>query len=157
METLIEWVEIISLVLAVTALALILVGVLIEVITSWIRSTRKTRTVQEIFDAVINSGCYSETRRFMCPALGAARAHGVITLEEYRLAIKEVKTYLDGIPCLILALGDSRTPVSFNTTKAVYKNWADRPVIYQHSKNTIRILTTARYSQENLYAEKPTI
>lgn len=157
METLIEWVAILTLVLAVTSLTLILVGILVGIITSWIRSTRKARTVQEIFNAVIDSGCYSETRRFMCPALCAARASGVITPKEHKLASEEIKTYLGDIPCLILVLGGYLTPVNFSATKAVYQNWDNKPVIRGNSKNASGNLTTARYSQDHPYAEKPTI
>lgn len=157
MGTLIELVESLILALAVTVLVLILVGVLIGIITPWLRPTRKTRTVQEIFDAVIDSGCYSETCKFMCPALSRARNFNVITTKEYNLAVKEIREYLGDIPCLVLVLGGYEIPVDFNTTKAVYENWNDRPAIYKHSKNVLSNPATIPNSQENPYAEKHTI
>lgn len=93
------------------------------------------KSVQEIFDIVINHGYYKshfEIRRtspYMCVALYAAALGGVITESEERKAYLAIYEYLDPTWCVSLedALQQSDLPNSFTRRLHLYRNWADRP------------------------------
>lgn len=62
------------------------------------------RTLQEIFDAVIDAKLYPfnetkfrESSNYMCTALRSALALGIISKEEWRRASKSINTYIDTI------------------------------------------------------------
>lgn len=93
----------------------------------------KTRTLQEIFDAVIKSGWYRSrkplSRNLMCHALELAAGDGIITYMEYCKAKKSITTYLKGYRLLCTALYASGYGVDPNYTlcKAIYSCWSARP------------------------------
>ena len=92
----------------------------------------KTRKLQEIFNAVILSGIYSEDRQvYMCLALDVASASNVITSAECFKARTAIKNYLR--PTLNYSLAgalskvNNSNPYGYSDTLAIYKNWAKRP------------------------------
>lgn len=103
----------------------------------------KVRTLQQIFDAVIDSGLYSEEgQSFMCLSLDDAYDRGVISEKEYNKGIKSIKVFIRRLPhysamhstpplaCYLNALkGDFVEVAPFSECLAVYQNWAKRPRI----------------------------
>lgn len=111
----------------------------------------QTRPIQEIFNIVIESGCYGEheyykpvnddnlqsddcywsedVRDFMCGALSVARHRGLISYMEADQAKTEIQKYLKPINRAYLssALKDTGLPHDFNARLAIYKDWANRP------------------------------
>lgn len=101
------------------------------------------RKIQEIFDAVIAAGLYSEERsQYMCLALGYAYELGVISEKEHDKGIKSINGLIRRLPryhgcrdtpplaCYLKALkGDFTEVAPFSECLAVYKNWEKRPRI----------------------------
>lgn len=101
------------------------------------------RTVQEIFDAVIDAGLYhglhAASKKYMCFALRAAYHAGVITTDEHCAAVDALLEYLhrpgDALDGYLLAqrlrLEDyGQCPegsIRWNFTK-LYRDWANRPM-----------------------------
>lgn len=101
------------------------------------------RTVQEIFDAVIDAGLYNgrhtDSERYMCYALRAAYTANVITMEDICAAEAALREYLSSPGEALegyllghnLRLGDhGHCPagsIFWNFTK-LYRDWASRPM-----------------------------
>lgn len=100
------------------------------------------RPIQEIFDAVIDSGIYAKDNRYspscstledrrdyMCGALAVASAHGVISDDERLFAKHKIDLYLaiSGRSYLKQALEYYNLPSEFSDRLAIYRNWANRP------------------------------
>ena len=91
------------------------------------------RTVQEIFDTVIQTGHYGKRKQgvicetYMCFALTNACRHQVITSEESDFAHDLIKDYLTESATLKGALGYNRLPSSSDDRLALYQNWENRP------------------------------
>lgn len=106
------------------------------------------RTLQQIFDAVIDAGYYPGITQFMCNALERAHHYGVITQEERVQAKVAINDYLATSPCVreasaidwvldsaIIAAYDvppkKDVPVVGKTHwyayTAIYRDWANRP------------------------------
>ena len=101
------------------------------------------RTVQEIFDAVIDAGLYhgrhADSKKYMCYALGAAYHAGVITMEDVCAAEAALLEYLgfpgEAMEGYLLTQGlrledYCRCPPGgsfWNFTK-LYRDWANRPM-----------------------------
>ena len=107
-------------------------------------SKPKQRTVQAVFNVVLDAGLYGDGKPyvFMCNALKYAVGHyghtPIITPAEYRRAARSIQRYLrvlaghrDGYSdTLVSALGlylgeDWRRYLPF--LEGVYRNWAKRP------------------------------
>lgn len=101
------------------------------------------RTVQEIFDAVIDAGLYhgrhADSKKYMCYALGAAYRANVITMDDVIAAEDALLEYL-GFPGEALeghlakhglSLEDhGQCPagrIFWDFTK-LYRDWANRPM-----------------------------
>lgn len=101
------------------------------------------RKIQEIFDAVIAAGLYSEERSpYMCLSLWHAYTIGVISEKEHDKGIKSINGLIRRLPqyharrdtpplsCYLNALkGDFVEVAPFSECLAVYKNWEKRPRI----------------------------
>lgn len=94
------------------------------------------RTLQEIFNVVINAGIYSKelentTSPFMCAALILAFKTKHITREEGRMARDAIKEYLSPTGYLFLtsALRNEDHPSTFEDRKAIYLDWENRPLL----------------------------
>lgn len=91
------------------------------------------RTIQEIFNAVIDEGFYSnefiesKSSRWMCEAIHYAYVAELLTMEERRLALEEIKEYIQGYTFLGSALSISNLPYKYEDRLAIYRNWANRP------------------------------
>ena len=91
------------------------------------------RTVQEIFDTVIETGHYGKRRQgvicetYMCFALSNACRRNVITSEESDFAHDLIRGYLTDSVTLKGALSYSSLPSSKDDRLAVYQNWENRP------------------------------
>lgn len=97
------------------------------------------RTIQEIFNVVIDAGHYHQHGR-MCPALVLAHEYRLITTEEYYLAVTEIRQYLcdlaeeedyfsDRVHAdLVDALRSAGFAFRFEDRLAIYQKWADRPL-----------------------------
>jgi len=88
---------------------------------------RGPRSVQEIFDAVIDSGFYTERRNWMCHSLCDARFVGVISKKEERIARRAIREYLGEYTLLEGMLYDHNLPCGFSDRLAIYRDWASRP------------------------------
>lgn len=89
--------------------------------------------VQEVFDKVIAAGYY-EKQRLMCFALRAALDEYLISEEEFKQATTEIKGYLGAWGSLGGMLLRTNLDPSFEARLAIYKNWANRPVIKGEKK-----------------------
>lgn len=89
------------------------------------------RTIQEIFNAVIDNGYYedSEVKQFMCISLNAACKAGVITYEECYEATDLINDYIGEWFFLEFALFNNGLPYDFESRLAIYRDWASRPVL----------------------------
>lgn len=92
-----------------------------------------TRSIQEIFNVVIEEGFYKSTSRsLMCSAIVDAFDAGVISLKEKDAAHEAIRDYLaqtgeyDPI-FLKSAFFLSGLPYSFEDRLAIYKDWENRP------------------------------
>lgn len=88
---------------------------------------RKPRSVQEIFDAVIDGGFYTEYANWMCHSLESARFHGVISKKEEKIAKREIRAYLGGYTFLETKLFHLGLPFKLPDRLAIYRNWSSRP------------------------------
>ena len=88
---------------------------------------KEPRSVQEIFDAVIDAGFYTERTEWMCFSLRGAYFNGVISVKEMEIAECEIDEYLGGYALLETKLGCSALPCEFPDRLAIYRNWASRP------------------------------
>lgn len=108
-------------------------------------NTPKPRTVQEVFNVVLDAGLYGDGKPycFMCNALSCAVGNyghtPVITPAEYKRARHSIQRYLRSLAAnrgeysdvLVSALGlhvaypggNQRPP----TLEGIYRNWAKRP------------------------------
>ena len=110
-----------------------------------------TRSIQEIFNIVIESGCYGEhqyyksdnkqyvydderdwsedVRDYMCGALKVAFLRELISYDEFEYVKAEIQKYLKplNLGYLSAALKDAGLPNDFNAKLAIYKDWANRP------------------------------
>lgn len=84
------------------------------------------RTIQEIFNAVLDYDNYYSRRKLMCWTLQHAEGLGVITEEESRFAAEQIKEYLKYWVVLIQALHYLKTEI---TPLEVYRDWANRPTL----------------------------
>lgn len=84
------------------------------------------RTIQEIFDAVLEYDDYYSSRKLMCWTLQYAERFGIITEEECWFATEQIKEYLQDWVVLIQALNYLQTKV---TPLEVYRDWANRPTL----------------------------
>lgn len=104
----------------------------------------KSRTVQQIFDLMVELDYYSIDTDYMCLSLHDAVSSKVITLEEYNKAseaISEYLKYLNGLidkpypyktlaPCLNSLDSDRYDYDGSNTfqiNKKIYLDWENRP------------------------------
>lgn len=93
------------------------------------------RSIQEIFNAVIESGYYTEEKvqtfysASMCLSLIFAKDREVITPEEKTRAQKEIDVYMQTSPSLFLVdnLKSSNLPYDFSSRLAIYLDWGNRP------------------------------
>ena len=85
--------------------------------------------VQEVFDKVIEAKYYSEFNGvpLMCHALKNAARDGVISLEEFVEANKEIRNYLGGFGSLGGLLDNKNQPWEYSARLAIYQNWANKP------------------------------
>lgn len=90
------------------------------------------RSIQEIFNVVIDSGYYSDTDngRFMCISLNVAFYHaGIITYEERLAAKKAIDDFLtgewDSYAFLYTALSTHYDLHTFEDRLNVYRNWEE--------------------------------
>ena len=84
------------------------------------------RTIQEIFDVVLDCDDYYRKTKFMCWALQHAESKGVITEEECCFAIAEIESYLKGWIILRHALSYLKSTVP---PIEIYRDWANRPTL----------------------------
>lgn len=94
----------------------------------------KTRTLQEIFNVVIDKGYYKEFgvrgSSFMCNALFGAYCADVITRKEHDKALDAIGNYIDKYTSDITlksALINLNRPYNFSDRLAIYRNWKNRP------------------------------
>ena len=91
------------------------------------------RTIQEIFDAVIDGGYYAneftpeEVSGHMCVALTYANAADRITEAERHLALDEIQEYLQGAIFLSTVLSIRDLPYEHEDRLAIYRDWVNRP------------------------------
>ncbi len=94
--------------------------------------------VQAVFDKVINAGYYGRPRHgnehvmssFMCISLDRARNNGLITWDECTLAKTAISGYLtECFSSLTNALAYNRHPFNITARLAIYRDWANRPVL----------------------------
>lgn len=88
---------------------------------------RKPRSVQEIFDAVIDGGFYTEREDYMCFSLQGAYCEGVISKKEMRITGRSIKSYLGRRYSLESLLLEHGLPRKFSDRLSIYRNWANRP------------------------------
>ena len=88
---------------------------------------RKPRSVQEIFDAVIDAGFYTVYTDFMCFSLRRACSKGVISVKEMEIAWCAIDEYLGGYAFLESKLYYYNLPYEFYDRLAIYRNWSNRP------------------------------
>lgn len=100
--------------------------------------TVEHRDVQAVFNKVIDAGYYGELRPlgtgrvcpYMCIALDRARNNGFITWDECTLAKTAISDYLtECFSSLANALAYNRHPCSISARLAIYRDWANRPVL----------------------------
>lgn len=104
---------------------------------------QKQRTVQEVFNVVLDAGLYGADKpyQFMCSALPFAvgdYGHApIITPAECRRAKRSIRRYLQLLAdhrgayadCLVSALGlyNGNWRQHIPTLEGIYRNWAERP------------------------------
>lgn len=90
--------------------------------------------IQEVFDKVIEAGYYTENAPLMCFSLTKASFNGVISLEERSFAHDEIKKYLGAFGSLGGLLCNNKLPYCFQDRLSIYKDWANRPVLFKGEK-----------------------
>lgn len=88
---------------------------------------KEPRGVQEIFDAVIDAGFYTERTEWMCLSLRGAYFEGVISKKEREIAECAIDEYLGWFNILETKLYHYSLPHEFSDRLAIYRNWASRP------------------------------
>ena len=88
---------------------------------------KEPRSVQEIFDAVIDGGFYTEYTDWMCLSLSDAHLEGVISKKEREIARREIGEYLGSFGTLESKLYHYNLPYEFPDRLAIYRNWKNRP------------------------------
>jgi len=88
---------------------------------------KKPRSVQEIFDAVIDGGFYTERKDAMCISLWSACLEGVISKKEKEIASRAIRAYLEEYVFLDTKLHNNGLPYEFSDRLAIYRSWANRP------------------------------
>lgn len=88
---------------------------------------RGPRSVQEIFDATIDAGFYTERSGWMCPSLYRAYSEGVISKKEMEISRCVIREYLGRFTTLESKLYYYNLPYKFPDRLAIYRNWASRP------------------------------
>lgn len=91
------------------------------------------RTVQETFNAVIDAGLYGDGNPWMCHALDDALAAKIISEDDWREALAEIKSYLEPSRSLSLnghlaLMHRSVYYAKEHTNLNIYRDWANRPV-----------------------------
>lgn len=103
------------------------------------------RSIQDIFNAVIEAGLYSHDtnqtvmvngRWFtvdncMCFSVASAINAKLISEDEGRLAYKEIDGYIGCYSFLRSALMVNTLPHDFHSRLAIYRDWANRPTLSQ--------------------------
>lgn len=84
------------------------------------------RTIQEIFNAVLDYDEYCYEKKLMCWAIQHAEDKDVITEEESCFAIAEIESYLEDWVTLGLALRYIKSTIP---PIEVYRDWANRPTL----------------------------
>lgn len=92
------------------------------------------RSVQEIFNEVIECGYYTENRLsdfhpYMCGSILDAYNHNIISKTERKKALAAIREYMKfgSSGYLAICLKDYGLPYSFKDRLHLYKNWKDRP------------------------------
>lgn len=85
------------------------------------------KTVQEIFDLVINARYYNETEDLMCLSIAYAKNRELITEGECQSALNEIDNYLGNVVSLRFFLLCHGEDPSFERRLAIYKDWENRP------------------------------
>lgn len=103
-------------------------------------SKPRARTLQQIFDAVIDAGYYRESgcNDYMCNSLSTACEANIITQGEYNKALKAVNQYSkptnQAIYTLRNVLYKNGLPYVYSDRLAIYRNWARRPKINKNAE-----------------------
>lgn len=101
----------------------------------------KARTVQQLFNAVIDGGFYSERyfelgepfppSEWMCCAVTSAVKANCVTAEEAGKIDRAINQYLHSMyiaaGTLATALRRNDLPANFNDRLAIYRDWKNRP------------------------------
>lgn len=100
------------------------------------------RTVQEIFNVIIEQDIYNDTigSLFMCPALKFAKSRQLISEEEKKSALEAIHEYFasfgfSSAEPLVDILEHSELPNTFEDTKAIYLAWDKRPALTYNNSN----------------------
>jgi len=88
---------------------------------------KEPHSVQEIFDAVIDAGFYTERLDWMCHSLDGAYFNGVISVKEKEIARRAIKAYLGDYIFLETKLYHFGLPHEFPDRLAIYRDWKNRP------------------------------
>lgn len=92
--------------------------------TKQAKTEERVRTVQEIFDAVIDSRHYLF---YMCIAVNRATQDGVITKEEGRRVKIAITRYIHPFRTLEALLRVSGRECGSDARRELYRNWSKRP------------------------------
>lgn len=93
-------------------------------------SVKRDLPVQDVFNIAIDSGVYSEeTDTFMCVSLRDCYCYDLITRKELDKSLQEIREYLQDIYTLKNALIQNGLSWSFEHRLAIYRDWANRPVL----------------------------
>lgn len=95
----------------------------------------KTKTLQEIFNLVIDNKYYHKDNfTHMCYALNQAKFDGVITDIEYKKARNAIKHYLNKYAKVLgsrnsmrVLLKEMNRSCEFEDSLKIYKDWKNRP------------------------------
>lgn len=106
------------------------------------------RTLQKIFDAVIDAGWYTEdgarvgydmySTEFMCNSLNTAERAGVVTEAEVQKAHLSIANYMASVTgrpaveftmgtCIAWLKNNTEDNAPFSERLAIYRDWANRP------------------------------
>lgn len=88
------------------------------------------KTVQEIFNGIIEDDLYQSQGYFMCISLHFAWKHGLITDEEHDQCSDEIYDFIE--PCVTLhGMFELRDPkLTEEVRLEIYKNWERRQEIF---------------------------
>lgn len=88
------------------------------------------RTTQQVLNMVIDEGYYTDDSSYvpyMCVSLAHAYMDSQLTLEEYRRARTEIRSYLTDVTTLAYYLRRKNLPHSFRDKRSIYQDWINRP------------------------------